>query len=125
MKTIAELMTDNPGFLDPEERIEEAWRLMRVNHARHIPVCKNGKVVGLVTQKDLLVNSHSPSVLSLPVAEVMVLDVLTVNVDSSVKEGARIMRDRKISCLPVLDNEVLVGIVTDTDYLALVLELLD
>ncbi len=125
MKTIGELMTKDPGWLGPEDRIETAWKMMRKHRVRHIPVCKDGRVVGLLTQKDLLANAQNRSILSLPVAEIMVMDVETADIDTSLADGAKTMIAKKISCLPVVDDGLLSGIVTDTDYLSLVTELLD
>ncbi len=126
MSYISALMTPNPDSLDPEARIEDAWKLMHDKRIRHIPVCKGDKLVGLITQKDLLVNSQNSSLLSLPVAEVMVFNVNTVHVDDNAKQVAQQMIDKKISCMPVVDDdENLVGIVTDTDFLKLVVDLVD
>ncbi len=125
MKTISEMMSSSPMTIGPEDKIEQAWRVMHDNRMRHIPVCKGDKLVGLVTQKDLLVNASNTALLSLPVAEIMVFDVETIDVSSSPKDAAQLMIKKKISCLPVLDGEELVGIVTDTDFLSLVELLLE
>lgn len=126
MSYIAALMTPDPDSLDPEARIESAWKLMHDKRVRHVPVCKGGKLVGLVTQKDLLVNSRNNALLTLPVAEVMVFNVHTVHIDDDARSAAQQMIDRKISCLPVVDDdENLVGIVTDTDFLKMVVELME
>ena len=125
MSKISELMTRNPESLDPEARIEVAWKLMHDNRIRHVPICKGKKVVGLITQKDLLVNAQNSSLLSLPVAEVMVFDVKTTHPEASAKEVAGIMLNEKISCLPVIENDELVGIITESDFLGLLVDLLE
>ncbi|MBL6691145.1 MAG: CBS domain-containing protein [Pseudomonadales bacterium] len=124
MTDVRELMTADPATLDPEAKIEEAWKLMHSERVRHVPVCKGDKLVGLVTQKDLLVNAQNTSLLSLPVAEIMVFDVQTVDKDLPAALAAKRMIDEKISCLPVVENGELVGIVTDSDFLNLVIKLL-
>jgi acetoin utilization protein AcuB len=118
-------MTKNPTFLDPEARIETAWKLMHDQRVRHVPICKGKKIVGLITQKDLLVNAQNSALLSLPVAEVMVFDVKTVSPDATTAEVAKIMLNDRISCLPVVDNDELVGIITESDFLGLLIELVD
>ena len=125
MKTVADLMITEPRSLDPEAKIERAWKIMHSDRIRHIPICKDGKLVGLVTQKDLLVNSQNTSFLSLPVAEVMVYGVKTAEADESATAAGQRMFDEKVSCLPVVEDGKLVGILTDTDYLKLALQYLD
>jgi CBS domain-containing membrane protein len=122
---ITELMTKDPSWLDPEASIEEAWKLMHAQGVRHVPICKHDKLVGLITQKDLLVNAQNTALLSWPVAEIMVMDVLTVDVDSGLREPAKIMHDKKVSCLPVVDDGKLAGIVTETDYLGMLINFLE
>ena len=124
MSTIADLMTASPARLDPEARIEDAWKIMHDHRVRHVPVCKRDKLVGLVTQKDLLVNSQNASLLTLPVAEIMVFNVSTITVDTTPEEAATVMLNDKISCLPVVDGDQLVGIITESDFLKLLIQLL-
>ena len=124
MTDVKDLMTVDPARLDPEAKIEDAWKVMHSERVRHVPVCKGDRLVGIVTQKDLLVNAQNTSLLSLPVAEIMVFDVHTVEKDMPAAAAARLMVDEKISCLPVVEDGNLVGIVTDSDFLNLVIELL-
>lgn len=124
MKTVSEFMIRQPATLDPEARLEDAWRIMHDQRVRHVPICKGNKLVGLVTQKDLLVNAQSTSLLSLPVAEVMVFNVRTITGDESIAIAAQTMLDHKISCLPVVEDNVLIGIITELDFLGLLIELL-
>ena len=125
MKTVEDLMTRDPGWLGPEDTIETAWRKMREHSVRHIPVCKDGRLVGLLTQKDLLANAQKQSILTFPVAEIMVMDVESIEADMSLRDAAIVMKDKKLSCLPVIKDGQLAGIVTDSDYLALVIDLLE
>lgn len=124
MKTVAELMSTNPLVLGPESRIQDAWKLMHDKRVRHIPICKGKEMVGLVTQKDLLVNSGNTSLLTLPVAEVMVFSVTTVQKDADAALAAQMMLDERISCLPVIEGNQLVGIITESDFLDRLIELL-
>lgn len=124
MHLVSNIMTKEPGWLDPEDPVELAWKMMREHRVRHLPVCKDGKLVGLITQKDLLVNAQNLNIMSMPVAEVMVLDVKSIEIDMTAESAARMMRDAKISCLPIVDDDTLIGIVTDSDFLTLTIELL-
>jgi CBS domain-containing membrane protein len=124
MSNISTLMTENPVHLDPEARIEDAWKIMHTHRVRHVPVVKGDKLVGLVTQKDLLVNAQNRSLLTLPVAEIMVFRVSTITTDTTAEEAAKVMLNDKISCLPVVEDDKLVGIITETDFLKLLIQLL-
>ena len=119
MTSIQALMNDQPVSLDPEARIEDAWRLMRDNRIRHVPIVKNDNLVGLVTQKDLLVNAQNASLLTLPVAEVMVFNVKSITEDTDVLSATRMMLEERISCLPVVEDKKLKGIITESDLLSL------
>lgn len=125
LKTVADLMVTDPKVIDPETRIEGAWKIMHSEQIRHIPICKEDRLVGLVTQKDLLVNSQNTSFLSLPVAEVMVFRVTTTTSDTSLSAAAREMLEKRISCLPVVQDDKLVGMLTDTDFLKLAVHYLE
>jgi len=124
MSNISTLMTKNPASLDPEARIEDAWKIMHTHRVRHVPVVKGDKLVGLVTQKDLLVNAQNRSLLSLPVAEIMVFRVSTITTDTTAEEAAKVMLNKKISCLPVVEDDKLVGIITESDFLKRLIQLL-
>ncbi len=94
---------------------------MQTNDLRHLPVVDDGDVVGVVTDRDLrLVTSwlHSgPFDADAAVSEVMSRDPVTAAPRDPVEEAARLMRRRKIGCLPIIDEGKLVGIVTGTDLL--------
>lgn len=119
----------------PDLPIVDALNLMKHEHIRRMPVVKDGKLVGIVANEDLLNASPSP-VTSLSVWEmnyllskvtikdVMTKDVLTVTEDTPIEEAARIMADNKIGGLPVLRGVNLVGIITETDLFKIFLELL-
>ena len=119
-------MTKNPFTVSPDGTIAEAMEIMRSNNVRRIPVLKGGRLVGIVTERKLLEVSPSPAT-SLSVFEinyllsktkiqdVMTKNVITVNPDTLIEEAAVLMRDNDIGALPVLEDGVLVGIITETD----------
>ncbi len=125
MATVSEIMVQAPATLSPDATLEEAWKLMRRLRIRHVPVCQASALIGLVAMKDLMANVVDTSHLNLPVMEMMATDLITVTADCDLAEAATILYDRKISCLPVVDGDRLVGIVTDSDFLALTVRLLN
>jgi acetoin utilization protein AcuB len=115
--------------------IAEALNMMKVEKVRRFPVVKDGKLLGVVSDKDLLNASPSPvSTLSIwemnyllnkiTVSEVMVKNILTVTEDTPIEQAARIMADNKIGGLPVMRDGGVVGIITETDLFKMFLELL-
>jgi len=132
---VKERMIKNPYTIPPDMPVEEALRKMREVHVRRFPVIdKAGKLVGIVSEKDLLYASPSPAtslsiyemhyLLSrLAVSEVMTKKVISVDENTVVEEAARIMADKKIGAMPVVRDGTLVGIVTETDLFKLFVEL--
>lgn len=133
---VRELMTPNPVTVQPDTSVPEALRLMRQRKVRRLPVVDSqGRLVGIVSDKDLLYASPSPAttlaVWEIPdllgkikVEKVMTTDVVTVAEKTPLEEAARLMADRKIGGLPVMQGPDLVGIITETDLFKSLLELL-
>ena len=133
---IGERMTRHPVTITQNEGIDDALRMMRDNHVRRLPVLdKKGKLVGIVSDKDLLYASPSPAtslsvhelhylLSKLTVKEVMSSPVITVTEYTPLEEAARIMADSKIGGLPVMREDKLVGIITETDMFKIFLEML-
>ena len=101
---------------------------MAAGQLRHLPVVDHGALVGLVTQRDLFKaamssamgygdKAHKAFLQSVRVKEIMVAPVVTVTPETSVAEAADMMMQRGLGCLPVVEREKLVGIVTKTDLL--------
>lgn len=133
---VQSIMTHPVVAVQSDHSIHFAIGLMRSERIRHLPVVDGHRLVGLVTQRDLISAEssllsapfdalHSEESLSVPVSEVMRTSVWAVDVDTPVLEAARIMRDHKFGCLPVLDEERLVGIVTAEDFLTLLVSSLE
>jgi acetoin utilization protein AcuB len=118
----------------PDMPINDVLAMFRKEHIRRAPVIKDGRLVGIVSERDLLYASPSPvTVLSVwemhymiskvTVKQVMTKKVLTVNEDTPIEEAARIMVDRKIGGLPVMSSSGRVaGIITETDLFKIFLE---
>ncbi|PMB78284.1 MAG: signal transduction protein [Thermodesulfobacterium geofontis] len=107
----------------PEDTVENAIQLMRRFSIRHIPIIENGKLVGLVTESNLRAYLTSEK-LQLPLKEVMILNPITVDPETSIDEAARIIYKYKIGGLPVVAKGQLVGIITITDILEAFIELM-
>jgi len=119
----------------PDTPINDALAMFKKERIRRAPVIKKGKLVGIVTETDLLNASPSDvSTLSIwemnylvskvTVSQVMTKKVLTVDADTPIEEAARIMSDNKIGGMPVLNNSRVAGIITETDLFKVFLELM-
>jgi acetoin utilization protein AcuB len=129
-------MTLHPLTMEPTASITEAHRYMRENNVRHLPIVgKDRRLVGLVTRETLMqAMPSSVTTLSIwemnyalhkvKVRDVMVRDVITVEENVPIEKASRIMVENKIGCLPVMRNGSLVGIITDTDMLSTLMELM-
>ena len=132
---IASRMTRNPVTATPDMSIPEASELMKREKVHRLPVLdKNKKLVGVITEKDVLYASPSPAtslsihemaylLSKLRVKDLMARDVVTITEDVTVEEAARMMVDNDFSCLPVVRGDVLVGIVSKSDMFRMLLEL--
>jgi len=133
---VGQRMTHNPVTITQGVGIEDALKVMRDNSVRRLPVLdKKGKLVGIVSDKDLLYASPSPATTlsvhelhyllsKLTVKQVMSSPVITVTEYTPLEEAARIMVDNKIGGLPVMRNDKVVGIITETDMFKIFLEML-
>jgi acetoin utilization protein AcuB len=121
--------------VSPNMPIPEVLDLMRREHIRRAPVMRDGKLVGMVTERDLLhASASSATTLSIwelnyllnkiTVAQVMSKEVLSVTEHTPIEEAARIMADNKIGGLPVLRGDHVVGIITETNLFKIFLELM-
>lgn len=132
---VRDYMTPNPVVVDPDVTFPEATSLMRKRKIRRLPVVDHARLVGIVSEEDLLSNQPSPATTlsihemyslleRLRVQQMMSRPVFTVEGDCPVEEAARIMVDHKIGSLPVMDGDKLVGIITETDIFKVLVEVL-
>src|SRR5271156_228742 len=126
-------MTADPTTLKRNDKLTLAEDIMRLGRIRHLPVIDDEgcMLVGIVSQRDLFRDAlaqalgygrHAQRKIldSLSVKEVMTSEVATISPDATLVEAARLLTERKIGCLPVVDNGQLVGILTEGDFVALV-----
>ena len=134
--TVDQVMTREPATVAPNDSIRVAIDRMREHNCRRLPVLEKEMLVGIVTDRDLRRATNSPLVLRerwydefmldhIPVRACMTEKPITVTPQSPMVDAARIMRDRKIGGLPVVDGERLVGIVTETDMLNYLIKVLE
>jgi acetoin utilization protein AcuB len=129
---VSDWMTKKVHTIAPDDFISDAIIIMKERGIKHIPVVKGGKLKGIVSDRDI--KEFSPSkatsldiyelhylLANTRVKEIMEPDVITTTPDTPVEEAAMIMLDADIGCLPVIEDGVLCGIISDRDiYHALV-----
>jgi len=130
---VRDVMTENVHTVCVDTKTIVASEIMDWAKVRHVPVIDGERrVVGIITHRDLLrvsISALSTSVAKIekrqhlsmvPISEVLRSDVRTISPDASVRLAARIMREEKFGCLPVVEKGKLVGVVTEADLLQLV-----
>jgi acetoin utilization protein AcuB len=128
-------MSPNPLTVEPDISFPEAMGILRRKKIRRLPVVEHDRLIGIVVEEDLLSNQPSPATTlsihemyalleRLRVRQIMSRPVITVEGICPIEEAARIMVEHKIGCLPVMDGEKLVGIITETDIFKTLVEVL-
>ncbi|HEU4344246.1 MAG TPA: CBS domain-containing protein [Candidatus Binatia bacterium] len=132
---VGERMSHPVISVSPEDPINEVLAMFRNEHIRRAPVMKESRLVGIVSERDLL-NASPSSATTLSVWEmnyliskvkvknVMTKKVITVDAETPIEEAARIMADKKIGGLPVVSSDKVVGMITETDLFKILLELM-
>ena len=136
MITVKELMMEQLYTLKPTNTVHEARDLMLDKQVRHIPIVDfDGKFIGLVTKRDILAASISSLAEldkterdeledGIPIAEIMITDVVVAQEDASLLDAAQNILAQKYGCLPIFRNEKLVGILTESDFVRLAIYLM-
>ncbi|AKX93900.1 CBS and ACT domain-containing protein [Neomoorella thermoacetica] len=127
-------MTPDPITVTKETSVLDALELMKKNKIRRLPVIQDGRLIGLVTERDILRVSPSPAstlsvfevnylVAKMTVKDAMIKRPVTVPPDMTIEEAALLMREHKIDNLLVMEKERLVGIITQTDLFEALIKL--
>ena len=115
--SVGDFMTRELLTLKETDDLALAEQMLRLGAIRHLPVVRDGKLVGLVTQRDLLRASATRSARTTVASEIMVREPVTVRPSTPLVRAARAMLEKKFGCLPVCDEDgVLVGIITEADF---------
>ena len=125
---VREIMVGELVTLHVDEELSLASDIMNLARIRHLPIIEGDRLVGIISQRDLF-RASLASVMgynyaetrdhlkSVSIRDAMVKEVITVQPDTDICEAGEIMLDRKIGCLPVVEGDRLVGMVTETDML--------
>ncbi len=134
---IKEKMQKNPVTIGPDATFYEARAIIRDKGIRHLPVVdKNNQLMGIVTDRDIRQAAPSDAT-TLSVHELHYLlgklkvsafmtpkeKLITITPDIIIEEAVQLMHDHKIGCLPIVDGKKLVGIITETDVLAFLVDI--
>lgn len=133
---VEQIMTREPAIIGPDDSLRAAIEKMRDRNCRRLPVIENGKLIGIITDRDLRRATNSPFVMRERSYDEFILDHLTIRVCMSgsplmvtpqtpIVQAAKILRDKKIGGLPVVENDRLVGIVTETDLFNFLIQMLE
>jgi CBS domain-containing protein len=125
---VRDIMMGAPVTLAPDDTLALASDVIYLGRIRHIPVVEGGKLVGLVSERDLLgtaasqlfglkQKNKSELLKTLFIKDVMKKRVTTVTPATSIADAARLMADKKLGCVPVVSDGSLIGLVTTTDIL--------
>jgi acetoin utilization protein AcuB len=132
---VRDFMTTDLTTLREDETLLDAALIFARSTLRHLPIVRDNKLVGIVTERDL--KHYTPSILSgiaadeynrlmetTPLSKIMTRDLVTIRPERPVFEAVQILYDRRIGCLPVVADGELKGIITTSDMLKLLVHLL-
>lgn len=114
---VRDVMTAKVRTVGPDDRLEDVHRLMQLAGFRHAPVVDQGKLVGVISDHDIYLAWSSGR--DTPVGAVMTKSPRWIGADAMARDAAALLLRHKIGCLPVLDGDKVVGIVTESDFVAM------
>jgi CBS domain-containing protein len=126
--TVKEVMVKEIATLDVNDELSLANDIMRLGRIRHLPVVDGGRLAGIISERDLFRSSLAQALgyggqasrdlmKTLRIKDIMVKEVTTISPDAKLCEAVRLMMDKKIGCLPVVEEGHLVGLITETDIM--------
>ncbi len=125
---VKDIMVKEVATLDVNDELSLANDIMRLGRIRHLPVVDGTRLVGIVSERDLFKSSLAQALgyatkatrdlmKTLHIKDVMVTGVITITPDTELCEATKMMVEEKIGCLPVVEDNLLVGLITETDIL--------
>jgi acetoin utilization protein AcuB len=132
---VREIMSREVVTLNSHDNLDVAGDIMNLGRIRHLPVVSDGRVIGMMSQRDLFRGAISSALrfrpgaerqwlARIPVKEVMATPVVTAQPDWTIRQAIELMIEKRIGCLPVVEADRLVGLVSESDCLRLLAELL-
>ena len=127
--TVAEIMTTKVITANMDDTLEDIRRILSQNHCHHIPVVEDNRLVGIVSDRDILkalspyadtagADAHALNTLKRKAHQIMTRRVVTISPEDSVEEAATMMLERGFNCMPVMERSgAVIGMVTKTDIL--------
>lgn len=137
MIIVEDFMTTEPWTLRETDSIDNAREIMTERHIRHIPITDDeNRLVGLVTQRDILAATDPAQLLKaksdsnadgadLKISDIMIHNVSVISEKDSLRQAALYLQSHKYGCLPVVTDDRLVGIITDSDFIAIAINLIE
>ncbi len=125
---VKDIMVKEVATLDVNDELSLANDIMRLGRIRHLPVVDGPRLVGIISERDLFRSSLAQALgygtkatrdlmKTLRIKDIMVSEVVTVSPETELKDAVQLMVDKKIGCLPVVEGDRLVGLITETDIL--------
>lgn len=115
-KHVREAMTTNPRSVGTTDSVLEAARMMRDEHVGSLPVVEDGRLVGMITDRDIAIRVVAEGGgASMTVAEIASSRVVTAEPDQDLDEACRLMAEHQVRRLPVVDGDELIGILAQAD----------
>ena len=135
MIQVTELMSDEVKTLPVSATMAEIYQLMRENNIRHVPIVHaDGALLGIVSYLDVMAATPSKydhearnwqTYSQTTAGDIMKSGLETMGPDASARQAARLMEKFKIGCLPIVNNGRLIGIITDSDFLSMAINLME
>ncbi len=125
---VKEVMVKEVATLDANDELSLANDIMRLGRIRHLPVVDGARLVGIVSERDLFRSSLAQALgyggensrelmKTLHIKDIMVREIITISPELDLCQAVKMMVDKKIGCLPVVEHDRLVGLITETDIM--------
>ena len=125
---VRDIMTTEVVTLKVDEELSLASDIMTLARIRHLPIVEGDRLVGIISQRDLFKASLASVIdydyqvarahlKTVTIKEIMAKEIFTIAPDTKIHEAGQIMLEKKIGCLPVIENDALVGMVTESDIM--------
>lgn len=110
---VKDIMSKNVASVDPNTPIVEVAKIMKNMNIGSVPVCKDGKILGILTDRDIVLRNIAmgKDISGVKAQDVMTMGISTTSPDMDIDDAARIMSEKQIRRLPVVENEKIIGMV--------------